>query len=96
MTRPMARTEILSGLEEIARQKLERAGELSEETRLVEDLRLDSLGLLTLAIEVENRFRIRLDEQGVVGVETAGELADAIAEALGSDEVAGDRGAAGR
>ena len=87
----MTREEILSGLEEIARQKLERAGELSEETRLVEDLRLDSMGLLILAIEVENRFRIRLDEQGVAGIETAGELADAIVEALASDGGAADR-----
>ena len=77
----MTRDEIVSVLAEIAAEKLERMDDLTERTRLVEDLRLDSLALLTLAIEVENRFRLRLDEEGVAGIETVGELVDIIAAA---------------
>ena len=77
----MKRAEILARLSEIAAGELERSADISEDTRLVEDLRLDSLALLTLAIEVENRFRLRLDEAGVAGIETVGELIDVIAAA---------------
>jgi acyl carrier protein len=77
----MTRAEILALLAEIAAGKLDRTAAISEDTRLVEDLRLDSLALLTLAIEVENRFRLRLDDAGVAGVETVGELVDVIAAA---------------
>jgi acyl carrier protein len=46
--------------------------------RLVGELRLDSLKLLTLAIEVENRFRIRLDDQDESQIETVADLVAAI------------------
>ncbi len=69
--------EILADIERVAREHL--AGPhplppLRPETRLVEDLRLDSLRLLTLVIEVENRFRIRLDEGDEAAIETVGDL----------------------
>ena len=85
----MTRGEIVAGLTEIAARKLEREGRITESTRLVEDLRLDSLALLTLAIEVENRFRLRLDETGVAGIETVGELVDVIAAEIGDPGPAG-------
>ena len=53
--------EILAGIAAVAREHLGFAGELAPDLRLVEDLRLDSIKLLTLAVEVENRFRVRLD-----------------------------------
>ena len=36
--------------------------------------RSDSLGALTLAVEVENRFRIRLDPEIEAEIETVGDL----------------------
>ena len=53
---------ILSGIAEVARAHLGWEGILTPDLRLVEDLRLDSIRLLTLAAEVENRFRVLLDE----------------------------------
>ena len=50
------------------------AGKLRPEMHLVEDLELDSLRLLTLAVEVENHFRICLDEDEEAGIETVGDL----------------------
>jgi acyl carrier protein len=35
---------------------------ITAESRLMEDLHLDSMGMLALAVGLENRFRIRLDE----------------------------------
>ena len=55
--------EILAAIVETARSHLDREGPVSPEMRLVEDLQLDSLQLLTLAVALEDRFRIRLDDE---------------------------------
>jgi len=75
---------ILAGVREVAREHLRWTGPLRPEMRLVEDLGLDSLKLLTLTIEVENRFRIRLDEQTEAGIETVADLVAAIGRLRGS------------
>ena len=68
-------TLILQEIAEVARLHLGwEGGALSPEMRLVEDLRLDSVRLLTLAAEVENRFRILLDEADEMAIETVGDL----------------------
>lgn len=64
----------LQGIAEVAREHVGWQGELSPELRLVEDMRLDSLSLLTLAVEVENRFRVALDQDDEAGIETVGDL----------------------
>jgi acyl carrier protein len=48
--------------------------------RLVEDLELDSLKRLTLALEVENHFQICLDEESAIL--TVGDLVEIIRERL--------------
>lgn len=73
---------ILAGIAEVLRQHLGWEGVLSEETRLIEDLRLDSIRLLTLAAEVENRFRVRLGEDDEAGIETVGDLVAAVRSKL--------------
>ena len=65
---------ILNGIADVARVHLGWEGDLAPEMRLVEDLRLDSIRLLTLAAEVENRFRILLDELDEGTIETVGDL----------------------
>ena len=65
---------ILEGIAEVARRHLGWDGPLFAEMRLIEDLRLDSVRLLTLAAEVENRFRVFLDEQDEAAIETVGDL----------------------
>lgn len=56
--------EIMVGIAEVARTHLEWSGELRPDLRLVEDLELDSLKSLTLALEVENHFQVCLDQEG--------------------------------
>jgi acyl carrier protein len=65
---------ILAGIGEVARAHLGWEGIVTPELRLIEDLRLDSIRLLTLAAEVENRFRVLLDEGDEAGIETVGDL----------------------
>ena len=69
---------IVDGIAEVARQHLGWKGELRPEMRLVEDLELDSLKTLTLALEVENHFRVCLDEEA--GILTVGDLVAIIRE----------------
>ncbi|HVT59990.1 MAG TPA: acyl carrier protein [Thermoanaerobaculia bacterium] len=76
-------TDILQGIAEVARAHLGWEGPLHREMRLVEDLRLDSIRLMTLAAEVENRFRVLLDQADEAGIETVGDLVDVVGRKLG-------------
>ena len=70
----------IDGITEVARAHLGWDGELRPEMRLVEDLELDSLKRLTLALEVENHFQICLDEESAIL--TVGDLVEIIRERL--------------
>jgi acyl carrier protein len=74
MNRPQDQASILAGIAGVAREHLGWEGPVTPEMRLVEDLRLDSIRLLTLAAEVENRFQILLGEEEEAGIETVGDL----------------------
>ncbi len=78
----MTEHEILEGVADVARTHLEWDGPLDLEMRLVEDLRLDSVRLLTLAMEVENRFRVRLDEKDEALLLTVGDLVAVVGRKL--------------
>jgi len=69
----LSNAQIIDGITEVARQHLGWEGPLRPEMRLVEDLELDSLKTLTLALEVENHFRVCLDEEAEIL--TVGDLA---------------------
>jgi acyl carrier protein len=75
----LSEAEVLAGIAEVARAHVGFTGELRPELRLVEDLELDSLKMLTLALEVENHFRVCLDQEAAI--ETVGDLVAAIREA---------------
>jgi acyl carrier protein len=66
--------EVLAGIAAVAREHLGHRGPLALEMRLVEDLELDSIRLLTLATEVENRFRVLLEPADEERIETVGDL----------------------
>ena len=80
---------ILDGIAEVARRHVDWQGELAPGMRLVEDLRLDSLRLLTLAIEVEDRFRVALDEEDEAAIETVGDLVALVGRKLAAREAEG-------
>jgi acyl carrier protein len=64
----------LAALEEIARAKLGWEGRLAPGMSLGEAFALDSLRRLTLVVEVEDRFRICLEEGDEASIETVGDL----------------------
>ena len=72
--------EVLAGIAEVARMHVDWHSELRPEMQLVEDLELDSLKALTLALEVENRFKVYLDQEG--DLITIGDLVAAIRRQL--------------
>jgi len=77
------RAEILAAVGQVAREVLQHEGPIEAHLRLVEDLELDSLQLLSLAVEVENRFRVRLDPPDEERIRTVGDLAAIVAAKLG-------------
>jgi acyl carrier protein len=79
----MTRAEILAGVAQVARDELELDPEtVRPEARLVEDLGLDSLRLLTLAAEVENRFQVALEPEDDAAIVTVGDLVAALERRL--------------
>ncbi len=77
-SRPVTEAEILDGVLDVARTHLNWTGPVSRDMPLVETFNLDSLRQLTLVIEVENRFRVRLDDQDEASLGTVGDLLDVI------------------
>jgi|CXWL01.1.fsa_nt_gi acyl carrier protein len=80
--------EILDGIVAVARQHLDFTGELTIDSPLVASLALDSLRLLTLVMEVENRFRVSLEVGEEAAVETAGQLVALVRDKLATDGAA--------
>jgi acyl carrier protein len=78
----MKAAQILRDIETLAREKLDYTGELEPKQRLVEDLQLDSLRLLTLATEVEDHFLVCLDESDEAVLETVGDLVQMVERKL--------------
>jgi len=76
----MNRTQILSGIQTVAENHLEWTGDLREEQELVTALRLDSIRLLTLVVEIENHFQICLEEGDEDGLVRVGDLVDLLEE----------------
>lgn len=80
---------ILEGIAMAARRELELAGELRPEQRLVEDLKLDSIHVLSLAMAVEDHFRIALDADDESGIEKVGDLIALVGRKLEERRLAG-------
>ena len=66
---------VVAEIQRIASSELELSAAPEPSSRLLEDLALDSLGLTVLAVGLENRYRVRLDEQDAQGIVTVEDLA---------------------
>lgn len=78
----MTDAEVLSVVAEVAREHVGYTGPLTPTMRLVEDLDLDSIQALTLAVEVENRLRVAIDPDSETGISTVGDLVRVVREKL--------------
>jgi acyl carrier protein len=78
--------EILAALSEVIDRHLDLAPEvrakLTPESDLRRDLALDSLQSFTLAVEVENRFRVKLSPEDEQSIATLRDLARVVARRL--------------
>jgi acyl carrier protein len=71
--------EVMSEIRRVVRDELGVTREVRAEDDLVRDLELDSVGLLTLVVGLEDRFRIALAEEDAAGVRTVRDLAALVA-----------------
>jgi acyl carrier protein len=67
--------EVLREIGRVLREELGLAREPRPEDDLVSDLQLDSVGLLTLVVGLEDRFRVALQEEDAAAVRTVRDLA---------------------
>ena len=67
--------EVLREIGRVLRDELEVSREPRPEDDLIKDLQLDSVGLLTLVVGLENRFRVALKEEDAAAVRTVSDLA---------------------
>ena len=74
-------TDTLAALAAItAKEAGVEASAVSRESRFADDLDIDSLGLLTIATEVEERFGVILDDSAITTLPTVGALVDLVIE----------------
>jgi acyl carrier protein len=66
--------EILAEVRRVLREELQLQREAQPHDDLVTDLQLDSVGLLTLVVGLEDRFRVALSEEDAAGVKTVSDL----------------------
>jgi acyl carrier protein len=84
----MKERDVLGEVRHLARERLKLTEELKNDSRLIEDLGLDSLQLQGLAVEVENHFRICLEPEDEEAIETVGDLVTIVQAKLAEEPTA--------
>lgn len=79
------RQQLLTELETVIRGNTETDAEVTEATELVADLGLDSLGVMELVADVEDRFDLTIDEAELRDVASLGDVVEAIEKRLRAD-----------
>ena len=77
------RAEVIAVIDRVLRDELGVAREVRAEDDLLADLQLDSVGVLTLVVGLEDHFRIALREQDAAEVRTVGDLAGLVSARAG-------------
>lgn len=72
--------EVIEEIRRVCRDELELDREIAPDDALLEDLELDSMGLIVVAVAVENRFRVKLTEADSEGVRTVRDLAERVCQ----------------
>lgn len=71
--------QVLEEIRRIAARELEHATPIEPTLRLKEDLHLDSLAMVIVAVGLENHFRVKLEEQSAGSISTVGDLVALVA-----------------
>ena len=80
----MTREEVLELIREHLAEELEvDPSRIQEETRFKEDLEADSLDLVELVVELEDRYGIRIPDEEAARILTIGQAADFVVARAG-------------
>ena len=75
------RTDVAAAIIEITAEEAGvEAARITPASRFADDLDIDSLGLLTIATQVEERFGVALDDSTIPTLTTVGALVDLVIE----------------
>jgi acyl carrier protein len=77
--------EVLAEIRRLAAADLRIGFPVEPSHHLVRDLKLDSVGALTLAVALEDRFRVLLSDRDAAEVETVGDLVRLVARRAEQD-----------
>jgi acyl carrier protein len=77
--------EVTAEIARVLRDELGLSREVKPGDDLVTDLQLDSVGLLTLVVGLEDRFRVALAEEDASRVRTVAELATLVVQRAGGN-----------
>ena len=69
--------------EMIATQLRADPATITEETRLVEDLKADSANIMVMIMDLEDRFGITVEDDQIMKLKTVGDVAAYVAQAKG-------------
>ena len=69
---------MLAEVARVLREELGLTRDVQPGDELVRDLQLDSVGVLTLVVGLENRFRVALAEEDAEGVRTVADLVELV------------------
>jgi acyl carrier protein len=75
--------EVLGEIRRVLREELGLSREARPDDDLIADLQLDSVGLLTLVVGLEDCFRVVLAEEDAAAVRTVRDLAALVAQRRG-------------
>jgi acyl carrier protein len=83
--------EILAEVRRAVRDELEFASPVEPHHDLRADLALDSMGALVLAVALEDRFRVKLDDEDAAAVRTVADLVALVERRVEARRTAGAR-----
>lgn len=66
--------EVIQEIQRICDEELQLPRRIAPDLQLVRDLGLDSLGAMILAVGLEDRYRVRLNEQDAAALVTVADL----------------------
>ena len=81
----MAESKILDAVAHAIRVEVERTQRtpITAETRLVEDLDLDSIDIVGITMRLEDRFRVQIDVQEIKNFRCVADLIDLVSNQMG-------------
>jgi acyl carrier protein len=82
----VTRDEVFSLIQRRLAEMMDRdVSEITQDTRLEEDLEADSLDLVELAMALEEELKLEIPDEQLEGIRTVGDAVEFVAERLGGD-----------